>query len=107
MRFRLFFFWNALGGITWGITYGLVGYFAGEAGAGVLARFGLAGAILLVVLFIGVFVFGYLRQRRQEEDLLVPEGGADSPPADAADSSASGANSLSPPAGDQEEAGSS
>ena len=27
MPFREFFFWNALGGITWGITFGLVGYF--------------------------------------------------------------------------------
>ncbi len=30
MPFRQFFVWNALGGITWGITYGLVGYYAGR-----------------------------------------------------------------------------
>jgi membrane protein DedA with SNARE-associated domain len=64
MRFREFFFWNALGGISWGVTFGLVGYYAGEAGAGVLARFGLAGAAVLVVLFIGLLVVGVLRQRR-------------------------------------------
>jgi membrane protein DedA with SNARE-associated domain len=54
MPFRLFFFWNALGGITWAITYGLVGYYAGEAGAGVLARFGVAGAVLLALVIIGI-----------------------------------------------------
>jgi membrane protein DedA with SNARE-associated domain len=29
MPFGQFFFYNALGGITWGVTFGLVGYFAG------------------------------------------------------------------------------
>ncbi|HLY50370.1 MAG TPA: DedA family protein [Solirubrobacteraceae bacterium] len=65
MQFRLFFFWNALGGITWGVTFGLVGYYAGEAGAGVLARFGLAGAAVLAALFIGMLVLGVVRHRRQ------------------------------------------
>jgi membrane protein DedA with SNARE-associated domain len=66
MRFPLFFFWNALGGITWGITYGLVGYFAGEAGAGVLARFGIVGAGVLIVAFIAIPVIGAVRRRRGE-----------------------------------------
>jgi membrane protein DedA with SNARE-associated domain len=66
MRFPLFFFWNALGGISWGVTYGLVGYFAGEAGAGVLARFGIAGAIVLILAFIGIPVLSAVRRRRRE-----------------------------------------
>jgi membrane protein DedA with SNARE-associated domain len=66
MPFRLFFFWNALGGITWGITYGLVGYYAGQAGAGILARFGAAGAILLLLLGIGIPIFHSVRRRRRE-----------------------------------------
>ena len=44
MRFRQFFFWNALGGITWGITYGLVGYFLGTAAADAISRFGIGDA---------------------------------------------------------------
>ena len=40
MPFKQFFFWNALGGITWGVTYGLVGYFGGQAAANVLAEVG-------------------------------------------------------------------
>lgn len=65
MSFRQFFFWNALGGITWGITYGLVGYYAGEAGAGVLARVGIIGAVALVVVAVGIVLFARVRTRRQ------------------------------------------
>jgi len=67
MRFPLFFFWNALGGITWGVTYGLVGYFAGEAGAGVLARFGIAGAVILALMLVGSLLALFVRERRRGE----------------------------------------
>ena len=66
MPFRVFFFWNALGGITWGITFGLVGYYAGEAGAGVLARVGIIGAILLAVAAVGIAVYARVRLRRRQ-----------------------------------------
>jgi membrane protein DedA with SNARE-associated domain len=65
MRFRQFFFWNALGGISWGVTFGLVGYFAGEAGAGVLRRLGIIGAIVLGVMLIGVVAYVVVRERRR------------------------------------------
>ncbi len=69
MPFRQFFFWNALGGITWGVTYGLVGYYAGEAGAGVLARFGIAGAVILALLVVGIpLVRARQRRRRAREN---------------------------------------
>ena len=61
MRFRQFFFWNALGGISWGITFGLVGYFGGQAAAGVLAEAGAIGAVALVAVVLGSY--GYLRWR--------------------------------------------
>jgi membrane-associated protein len=61
MRFSQFFFWNALGGITWGITFGLVGYFGGHAAAHVLAEAGLIGAIFFVVVLVGGYV--YIRRR--------------------------------------------
>jgi membrane protein DedA with SNARE-associated domain len=64
MPFRQFFFWNALGGITWGITFGLVGYYGGHAAAGVLAQVGIIGAIVLAVLVIGAAVYFKLRARR-------------------------------------------
>ncbi len=67
MRFRTFFVWNALGGISWAITYGLIGYFLGTAAANVITQFGLYAALLLLVVVIGVYVFFKVRQRRHRE----------------------------------------
>jgi membrane protein DedA with SNARE-associated domain len=64
MRFRVFFFWNALGGITWGITFGLVGYFGGHAAAHVIEQFGIAAAIALAAVIIAAFVFVRVREHR-------------------------------------------
>jgi membrane protein DedA with SNARE-associated domain len=64
MPFRQFFFWNALGGITWGVTFGLVGYYGGHAAAGVLAQVGIIGAIVLALIVIGAVVYFKLRERR-------------------------------------------
>jgi membrane-associated protein len=64
MRFRTFFFYNALGGITWGITYGLVGYYAGSAAADAISTFGIYAAIVLAIAIVGGFVFVKLRERR-------------------------------------------
>jgi membrane-associated protein len=65
MRFREFFFWNALGGITWGVTYGLVGYFLGSAAAKVISTFGLYAFGALLLLFFAWFYF-HMRKRRRE-----------------------------------------
>lgn len=67
MPLRLFFFWNALGAISWGVTFGLVGYYAGEAGAGVLEKVGIAGAVLLGVMAVAVVVLFVVRERRHRE----------------------------------------
>jgi membrane protein DedA with SNARE-associated domain len=66
MPFLRFFLWNALGGITWGLTFGLVGYFGGQAAANVLAEAGLAGAVFFVVVLIGAYVYVRRRERRME-----------------------------------------
>ena len=65
MRFAQFFFWNALGGISWGVTFGLVGYFAGHAGASVLRQAGIVGAIVLGVMLVGTIAFVVVRERRR------------------------------------------
>jgi membrane protein DedA with SNARE-associated domain len=62
MAFPVFFFWNALGGITWAITFGLVGYFGGHAAAHVLTQVGLFGAIAIAVAV--VLGLGYLKWRQ-------------------------------------------
>ncbi len=69
MRFREFFFWNALGAITWGITFGLVGYFLGHAAADIISTFGLYAFGGLLVLFF-VYMYFQLRKRRREREQL-------------------------------------
>jgi membrane protein DedA with SNARE-associated domain len=64
MRFRSFFFWNALGGITWGITYGLVGYFVGSAAADAITRFGVYAVVALIVIIVVGFALVKMRERR-------------------------------------------
>ena len=64
MPFRQFLFYNALGGITWGVTFGLVGYFAGSAAADVITKFGVYAAVVLAVLAVGAYVFYKSRERR-------------------------------------------
>jgi membrane protein DedA with SNARE-associated domain len=69
MRLPTFFVWNAIGGITWAITYGIAGYYGGEAVAHVMERVGIVAAgVLVVAVIVGV---GYtkLRERRFEQTL--------------------------------------
>lgn len=65
MHFAEFFLWNALGGITWGVTFGLVGYFAGSAAADAITSFGIYAAVALAVLVVGGYVLIKLRERRR------------------------------------------
>jgi membrane protein DedA with SNARE-associated domain len=67
MRFREFFFWNALGGISWGVTYGLVGYFLGSAAADAISTFGLYALGGLLLIFFAWFYF-HMRKRRRERE---------------------------------------
>ncbi len=64
MPYPTFFFWNALGGITWALAYGLLGYFGGNAAAHVLEQIGVGAAIALgVVVLVGIIVWK-MRERR-------------------------------------------
>jgi membrane-associated protein len=67
MPFKLFFFWNALGGITWGVTYGLVGYYGGHAATHVLATVGIIGAVILGAMLVAFLVYVWVRERRAAE----------------------------------------
>jgi membrane protein DedA with SNARE-associated domain len=64
MRFRTFFPWNASGGITWGLTYGLAGYFGGKAATGILSTVGLAVGVTVVALFLVRHFIVRRRERR-------------------------------------------
>ena len=67
MPFKQFFFWNALGGITWGVTYGLVGYFGGHAAAHVLAQAGIIGLVVLLILPGVIYTIVKRRERRMAD----------------------------------------
>jgi membrane protein DedA with SNARE-associated domain len=90
MRFREFFFWNALGGITWGITFGLAGYFGGHAAAHVFEQFGIFAAIAFGVLVVAGLVFLRVREHRARQraedevgtDAAGPPAGGAAPAAD-------------------------
>jgi membrane protein DedA with SNARE-associated domain len=65
MKFTHFFFWNALGGITWATAFGLAGYFGGNAAAHLIERFGIYAAIALGVVIVVALVAFRVRERRE------------------------------------------
>jgi membrane protein DedA with SNARE-associated domain len=62
-----FFLWNALGGITWATTVGLVGYFAGNAAAKAINQFGVYAAIALGVVHVGGLLWIRAKEKRAVE----------------------------------------
>lgn len=64
MKFTHFFFWNALGGITWATAFGLAGYFGGHAAANLITTFGVYAAIALAVVVVVGLATMRVRERR-------------------------------------------
>lgn len=62
MRWPLFLFWNALGGIAWAVSIGLLAYFVGPAIERFIKLFGVAGLAVAVLAALGVFA--WKRRRR-------------------------------------------
>jgi membrane-associated protein len=81
MHFRTFFIYNALGGISWAIAYGLVGYFAGKAAADAITKYGVYAAVALAALIIAFVVWHVVRERRRKAS--AGAGAADSTGGDA------------------------
>lgn len=63
MRWREFFFWNALGGIAWAALVGMLAYALGEAVEKVFAVAGVAGVVAFVAVLYGARTWD---RRRQE-----------------------------------------
>ena len=66
MTFSRFLVWNVLGGVSWGVGFTLLGYFAGEGYEVALRRLGRGslGALLLIALIAGVLALkSFLIQR--------------------------------------------
>jgi membrane protein DedA with SNARE-associated domain len=68
MPFPRFFFWNALGGITWATAVALVVYYGGQAAKNVITKVGVYGAIALGVVLVVGFIALKVRERRRGID---------------------------------------
>jgi len=67
MRYPKFLLWNALGGMTWGIGFCLVGYFAGASYEQVAAKIGTGSAVVIGAIVVVALVGWHLRRRRREQ----------------------------------------
>lgn len=76
MPWWTFFMWNALGGIVWATTYGLLAYFVGHAAERILKTVGLAGVVVFVV---GIVVLGVWRWRMERRRLATLVSGSPEP----------------------------
>jgi len=68
VRYPVFLFWNALGGIAWGVTFSLVGYFAGASYEKVASTIGKGAAVAVALLAIAVIAVWAVKRRRREEE---------------------------------------
>ena len=69
MRWWRFLFWNALGGIVWATSVGLVAYYSGHAAANAIGRYGVYAGIAIVVALVLV-IGGYRVAGRRIERRL-------------------------------------
>jgi membrane protein DedA with SNARE-associated domain len=82
MHWRSFVLWNALGGITWATTIGLIAYFLGHSAGNVIEAFGFFG-LAAVLVALGT---GFVLHRRHRRRVSAADGGGAGPgrrPADA------------------------
>jgi membrane-associated protein len=69
MSWPTFLFWNALGGIAWATSIGLLAYFVGHSAEKFIHLAGIGGAV--VVVLAGVALWFALRLRRRRAEALV------------------------------------
>jgi membrane-associated protein len=67
MPWPSFLFWNALGGIAWATSIGLLAYFLGHGAETAIHAIGLGGALAVVGTGLGLWITLRMRRRRAEE----------------------------------------
>jgi membrane-associated protein len=77
MHWRSFVLWNALGGITWATTIGLVAYFLGHSAGNAIEAFGLFGLAAVAIALASGFI-AHRRHRRNRRS--PPQDGAPTAP---------------------------
>jgi membrane protein DedA with SNARE-associated domain len=68
MPYRKFLFFNALGGIVWGVTFTTLGFQAGESYHRVEHLAGRGAAIAVAVVVVGLLLAWKIRSHRAEKD---------------------------------------
>jgi membrane protein DedA with SNARE-associated domain len=66
MSWPTFLFWNALGGIAWATSIGLLAYFVGHSAEKFIHLAGIGGAVVVVLAGVGLWFALRLRRRRAE-----------------------------------------
>ena len=69
MSWPAFLFWNALGGIAWATSIGLLAYFVGHSAEKFIHLAGIGGAVVVVLAGLGLWLV--LRVRRRKAEALV------------------------------------
>lgn len=67
MPWPTFLFWNALGGIAWATSIGLLAYFVGHSAEKIIHLVGLGGALAVVLGGLGVWFAVRARRRAEAE----------------------------------------
>jgi membrane protein DedA with SNARE-associated domain len=73
LRYRRFFVANASGALIWGVGFTLLGYLAGTALNSIEKYSGWATIAVLVLMIAFFIVFHFVKKRRDENTLAVPE----------------------------------
>jgi membrane-associated protein len=69
MRYRTFLLFNVIGGITWGVTFVMVGYATGTAYGAVAGRIGIYAGAVVAAAVVGVVVWALVRRRRERRSV--------------------------------------
>ncbi len=75
MNYRRFLVANALGGLLWGISFTLLGYFAGTALARIEKYASWAGLAVLIAMILFFIIFHFVKKSRatNEDDVVVDD----------------------------------
>lgn len=69
LRYRTFLFYNALGGLVWGVGFTLLGYVVGLSFEHILSVVGLWSILVVAVVLAAVIVIHLIRKRRERRRL--------------------------------------
>jgi membrane-associated protein len=85
LRYRVFLFYNALGGIAWGTTFVLIGYAAGRSYQRIASKIGEYGLIVVGVVIVGAIIFVVVRRRGERKRRAAADETSPSEPAGPSD----------------------